>query len=485
MPLYYSVVNGGFYNPPQTLFVGSNPYGGNTIYGNAYGDQIYGESQYSLYSGTIGNNTIYGGGGNNDICGDAHALYGTVIAHSNTIWADNPYMNDPNAFNRIDGNAVLMGGDSSSGTADLHGNVFGNTIYDSFGYTSLICGNANEMTDHAWGGHNRITAYSAYSYVYGDALQIIGSTSSDAAHGSGVQAGGNWIDFFSPKGFACGDADVIEGTFSGGHNNILIGAGTQQEAFYGTAQEISTDVAGGTITCGFNWIEFGDGNHTIYGDVYSNPAGSNVFGGHNVVYGDGNSTIYGECQSNYGLFYGGHNTLYGSHSGGNTTIYGDCISNTGTFHGGYNTFYGDGLGVGGNCVIYGDCVSNTGTFSGGHNTIYAQSANATMYGSATDGYNHFVFTPGTGLDQIGSRNGDGSVFQGFDQEGGAAFNHAHADVIDVSAYHLVGGFQNLVVGASPSGDAVIYLPPAGYSHAGQITLVGIHPQDLVAGDFLF
>jgi hypothetical protein len=117
---------------------------------------------------------------------------------------------------------------------------------------------------------------------------------------------------------------------------------------------------------------------------------------------------------------------------------------------------------------------------------HAGSGNNTMYGSATDGYNTFVFAPGTAIDQIGFRNADGSVLQGFDQEGGTALNHALGDMIDVSAYHL-GGLQNLVIGANANtGDAVIYLPQtSGTTHGGEITLVGVHPQNITAGDFHF
>src|SRR5262245_48179821 len=85
---FVTVNYAGFYNPPQTLFVGSNPYGGNLVQGNSYDDTIYGETQNSLYSGTVGGNTIYGGGGSNTIYGDAYGLYGTVTAHSNTIHSE-------------------------------------------------------------------------------------------------------------------------------------------------------------------------------------------------------------------------------------------------------------------------------------------------------------------------------------------------------------------------------------------------------------
>jgi hypothetical protein len=490
MPLFYniSVINAGYYNPPQTLFVGANPYGGNTIYGNGYGDTIYGESQGSLYAGSIGDNTIYGGGGSNTIYGDAYGLYDTVTAVSNTIWADNPFANDGSAVNVIYGNAFVMGGDSVGGIG-LYGGMLGNNIYDSYGQYSYLYGNAYYMTDHSAGGHNTIEAVSVGSTVYGDAIQISGSTSADSSYHYGVLAGGNTIYLLSHSGVVYGDASFVDGTFAGGHNAIhLIGGNQQSATVYGTAFEFEGLTANGTISCGSNVIAFGGGDYTIYGDAAQNDVGSIVFGGNNtVVAGSGNVTIYGDCESNYGLFHGGGNTLNGSSGGGNTTIYGDCASNAGTFYGGNNTIYaGDdplSSSIHGNSIIYGDCASNTGTFHGGYNTIYAETANATMYGSATGGYNTFIFTPGTGIDQIGSRNADGSVFQGFDQEGGVAFNHAQGDVIDLSVYHL-GGFQNLVIGASSSGDAVIYLPPpAGGSQEGQITLIGIHPQDLTASDF--
>jgi hypothetical protein len=479
MSLYYniSVRNAGYYNPPQTLFVGINPYGGNSIYGNDYGDTIYGESQDSLYSGTVGNNTIYGGGGSNTIYGDAYGLYGTVTAQSNTIWTDNPFVNDSSARNSIYGNAFVMGGDSTGGS-DLYGNVVGNNVYDSYGNASWLYGNAYSMTDHAWGGHNTIEAFSVTSDVYGDAGGINGSTSYDSTHGYGVHAGDNTIWFLSPNGYAFGDAVSIQGLFYGGHNSIHIGNGNGQNvAAYGTADQLY-----GATECGSNVIVCDGSNNSFYtigGDADTTAVYSNTSGGSNTIYAvSGNATIYGDCISNQGAFAGGHNVIVGNGSS-NLTIYGDCLWNDSAYLGGYNTIYASA----GNDTIYGDCATNIGDFSGGHNTIYAETGNVTMYGSATGGQNRFVFSPGTGVDQIGSWNSDGSVLQGFDQEGGA-FNHAQGDVIDLHAYNL-GGLQNLVTSATPSGDAVIYLPPAGASYAGQITLVGVHLQDLTASDFHF
>jgi hypothetical protein len=58
------------------------------------------------------------------------------------------------------------------------------------------------------------------------------------------------------------------------------------------------------------------------------------------------------------------------------------------------------------------------------------------------------------------------------------------ELIDVSAYHL-GGFQNLLIGANASGDAVVFPPAAGGAQRGPLTLVGVHPLDLTASDFHF
>jgi hypothetical protein len=476
---YYNIVaiNAGFFDPPQTLFVGSNPYGGNFVQGNNYSDIIYGASQGNLYSGTVGGNTIYGGGGSNTIYGDADGLYGTVTARPNAIWVDSPSASDSRAENTVYGSAYLMGGDSTAGTTNSFGYVTaGNAIHDSYGGISYLFGNAYEMTDHAWGGHNAIYAFSATSTVYGEAVQIDGSSTYDSVHGSGVLGGGNAIHFFSPNGTVYGDASNILGEFSGVHNTIEL-VGTQNATVYGTADSLD-----GSIVSGTNVITFAGSNtshYTIYGDALEN-FGLVSSGGQNTIAGSGNATIFGDCKLNYGQFTGGFNTI--SAGSGNFTIYGDGASNAGTFEGGYNTITAGS----GNYTIYGDCASNTGSFSGGHNTIYAGSGNATMYGSATDGFNTFVFAPGTAVDQIGSRNTDGSVLQGFDQEGGTALNHALGDVIDVSAYHL-GGLQNLVIGADPhSGDAVVYLPQTSdTTHGGQITLAGVHPQDLMASDFHF
>ena len=85
---------------------------------------------------------------------------------------------------------------------------------------------------------------------------------------------------------------------------------------------------------------------------------------------------------------------------------------------------------------------------------------------------------------VGSWNSDGSVFQGFDQEGGTALNHAQGDVIDVSAYNL-GGMQNLVIGTNASGDAMIYLPAAGGAQGGNSLSSVSTRWDLTASDFHF
>jgi Ca2+-binding RTX toxin-like protein len=150
---------------------------------------------------------------------------------------------------------------------------------------------------------------------------------------------------------------------------------------------------------------------------------------------------------------------------------GNCYENDGAFVGGHNTIYANA----GNDVIYGDCAINVaGVLLGGHNTIYAGTGNATMYGSASAGNNTFVFGSGTGLGTI----------MDFDQHGGVPFSHGQGDVIDVSAYHLA-GFQSLSIVQNAIGDAVITLPLAGASHAGQITLVGVHASQLTASDFHF
>jgi hypothetical protein len=170
----------------QPMYVGSNPYGGNTLQGDGYGDIIYGESTGNLYSGSVGCNLIYGGNGSNTLYGDAYGLFGTVLARSNTIWADGPNAYDSSAVNTIYGNAYVMGGDATAGV---------NVIHDSYGNTSYLYGNAYTMQDHAWGGYNTITAASFNSWVYGDAEFINSADSDDSVHGYGVVGGHNTITF--------------------------------------------------------------------------------------------------------------------------------------------------------------------------------------------------------------------------------------------------------------------------------------------------
>jgi hypothetical protein len=277
-----------------------------------------------------------------------------------------------------------------------------------------------------------------YSEVYGDALQIDGSTSYDSTHGYGVVAGGNAINFYG-NGGVCGDAGFISGDFSGGNNQIHVGGdpnfpGPQGISVFGTAEVLS-----GSIVCGNNVILF-------YG----------------YDQGGANYTIYGDAVDNYGLVSsGGKNTISGWND---ATIYGDCFLNIGQFVGGFNTIT---AGTG-NCTIYGDFTSNTGNFSGGHNTIYAGSGNEDIWGGQA-GFDSFVFRPGTGQVTI----------EDFDHHAGSTFSHAQGDVIDLSAYNL-GGMQNLAIGANASGDAMIYLPDgslaAGSNHSRRCPPAGSHSE---------
>jgi hypothetical protein len=89
------------------------------------------------------------------------------------------------------------------------------------------------------------------------------------------------------------------------------------------------------------------------------------------------------------------------------------------------------------------------------------------------GFNHFVFRQGTGQVTI----------EDFDHHAGSAFSHAQGDVIDLRDYHMSGFnevWQHVTVNAN--GDAVINLPAA--HHDSQVTLVGVHPFQLVPSDFV-
>ena len=283
-----------------------------------------------------------------------------------------------------------------------------------------------------------------------------------------------------------GDCVNNTGQFYGGSSTIFASSGNT--TIYGDCQANS-----GMFTGGNNAIYAGLGNATIYGECFFN---SGTFyatyhgqPGHaaNTIYdtypGSGTATIYGSCDTNEGYFSNTlvwqagsspvGNLIYGGSN--NATIWGNCQTNTGTgtFVGGYNTIHA-GSGA---ATIYGDCQFNYGQFQGGHNTIYGGTGNAFGYQGNEDiwggqgGFDTFVFKPGTGQVTI----------EDFDHHAGSTFSHAQGDAIDLSAYHLGG----LAIGANASGDAVIYLPAAGASHPGQITLVGVHPGDLQASDFHF
>ena len=400
--------------PIQTTFYGSQD-GSNTIYGHTFGDTIWGDAHQDINSGTIGNNTVYGGAGSNTIYGDCSKLHGYATANSNVIWG-NGQGADYTATTKIVGNAVFMYG---------HAYAIGNSINDSFGgVKSTLFGNAVYMNQDAIGGHNTIVAGSADNTVYGTA-QFINTTGgynidTDVGSSHAVHGGGNtiYLEIHRGTGTAYGDAASIEqgGQFTGGYNKIYIndysaGRGT----VYGTAGTF-TELG---IQAGHNEIHAGFGTDIIFGDCGTNNGGSAV-GGYNTIYaGAGSDTIYGDCGTNTSNFTGGHNTIYAGH---------------------------------------GDAYDNQGK--------------ADIWGSATDGFNTFLFQPGTGQVTIHDFN-----------------HHPGRDVLDVSAYHLTpvlgaGGVTISSDNGQPSGNAVVNLPSS-LTHASQVTLIGIHPADLTVSDFQF
>ena len=278
--------------------------GGETIWGRAANDTIYGDKLADyLSSGQTGGDTIYGGGGSNIIYGDAIKLHGTVYAQANTIWADGPNADDHGGTNTIYGNAVYMYG---------HAQSAGNTIYDSSGTKSTIYGNAQYMNDDASGGHNHITALSTNSTVYGDAqnVNVEGGFSESGIVNPVVQGGYNTI-IFDSQGSVYGDAQYIhQGLFQGGHNTIVVNDGSvSTTTVYGTGGSLTGDVQ-----AGYNTIYAGAGHDTIFGDWVSNNGGGahgGSVGGYNTIYaGTGINTIYGDVQSISTPFTGGHNTIY-------------------------------------------------------------------------------------------------------------------------------------------------------------------------------
>jgi hypothetical protein len=526
-------IRGDFVGGHNTIYIGNQQYanvfgtaryffhesagviqcGGNVIFAGSGNDTIVGDAFQNLQLALGGGNKIYAGSGTDTIYGDC--IYSDGEFH-NGLYADGTHAIDGNVISAGAGNSTIYGDCLQNRAAFWVDSSSGNYIYGDNGSGNLtIYGNCgdNSSTGTFHGGGNYIIASSGQDIIYGDCGtnenggQFYGGQNTINAGWSGSTAtiygdcstnagayyaiDGNTIHGDQGSGALTivGDCLNNTGQFYGGSSTIFASSGS--DLIYGDCQANS-----GTFTGGNNTIYAGLGNATIYGECFFNSgtfyASYHGQPGHaaNTIYdtsaGSGTATIYGSCDTNEGYFCGTlvwqagsspvGNLIYGGSN--NATIWGNCQTNTGTgtFVGGYNTIHA-GSGA---ATIYGDCQFNSGTFYGGHNTIYAGTGNALGYQGNEDiwggqgGSDKFVFAPGTGAVKI----------EDFDHHAGSAFSHAQGDVIDVSAYHL-GGMQNLAIGANANGDAVIALPAAGASHGGQITLVGVHPGDLLASDFHF
>ena len=289
----------------------------------------------------------------------------------------------------------------------------------------------------------------------------------------------NGIPFFGGEGddtIVGGNAfDIIAGGI--GSTDTLSGEG-DADILYG---DLDLDLApdGGTaLVADDDFLEGGDGEDALYGDVGNNITASGsattATGGNDTIFGDEDpDVIYGDAGNdilgNLGTASGGGDTLYGG--GGGDTIFSDAgndirigTSSDGTARGGDDVAYGEA----GDDVIYGDAGgglddASDGNAFGGSDMLFGGTGNDILYGDSGG------ITEGAGGgDTLQGDDGNDTLYgdAGLDLDGG----FGGGDL-------LYGGDGNDVVYGDAGTDIADSL-----SGGGNDTLYGDLGQDTLYGD---
>ena len=172
--------------------------------------------------------------------------------------------------------------------------------------------------------------------------------------------------------------------------------------------------------------------------------------------GDGNDLLFGDAETMSGTAHGGVDNLSGGT--GNDILYGDAMTMTGTSVGGNDTLYGND----GDDILYGDGAIMALGVVGGNDRIDGGAGNDVIVGGGGHdiliggaGADHFVFAPGSGVDDI------------------LDFSSVEGDRIDLSGFGAAAA--NFTTTVSADGIAI---------HVGDSTIVvhdvfALHPQDLI------
>ncbi|VVT00071.1 Type I secretion C-terminal target domain (VC_A0849 subclass) [Sphingomonas sp. EC-HK361] len=161
-------------------------------------------------------------------------------------------------------------------------------------------------------------------------------------------------------------------------------------------------------------LDGGAGDDRLIGDVnwLSTTGARDMLRG-----GDGNDILFGDAETMGGTAHGGVDNLSGG--AGNDTLYGDAMTMTGNAVGGRDTLYGND----GDDRLYGDGAIMAAGVTGGDDRIDGGAGNDMIVGGGGHdtliggtGADHFVFAPGSGIDDI------------------LDFSSAEGDKIDLSAF---------------------------------------------------
>lgn len=301
----------------------------------------------------------------------------------------------------------------------------------TLGGNDVVFGDAEELTDVARGGHDRIRLWDS-GLVYGDAF-VIGAI---AQGGNDVIWGGRSDDELY------GDARLLLATSRGGHDRLRARQG--EDTVYGDALFLEDFAMGGNDN-----LSGGAGDDVVVGDGLF--LLGQAQGGDDVVKGDrGNDQVMGDAAELLDRAQGGDDWVIGGQ--GNDHLYGDAMNMAATASGGDDILLGIELL---NCHP-GKGELDTLTGNGGRDRfVLGDNYRAYYVGEGID--DHAILTDfsladqdliqlhGTAADyelqnfDLGTVSGVSIFLQGTDEMIGAVLNlTADALTLDSSAFQFVG-----------------------------------------------
>lgn len=328
--------------------------------------------------------------------------------------------------------------------AVLHG-VSANHFVGSAGDDHFFVDSAQDMiAEPAAGGIDHVATTLA-KYTLGANLENLAHIGPGAFVGTGnalanVMTGGIGHDTLA----GLDGNDILNG---GGGNDSLQGGNGNDTLNGGDGHDI---LLGGWQS---DTLDGGAGDDRLIGDVnwLSTTGARDMLRG-----GDGNDVLFGDAETMSGTAHGGVDNLSGG--AGDDILYGDAMTMTGTAVGGRDTLYGND----GDDLLWGDgAVMATGVVGGddridggaGNDILVGGGGHDTLIGGT--GADHFVFAPGSGVDDV------------------LDFSSIEGDRIDLSGF-----------GSAASGFTTTISDDGLSIHVGDSTIVlhdvfALHPYDLI------